>query len=192
MLALFLAIACPLIKTPGWIWALTLLPGVIVAVMPRRGLRTLGIAAAVSAFILLFLARTNTVLLGYQMHLDFAPAWAQLGISYFLAGNWNLMWYGFIAIMVTGAWRWRILKPPLVPLTVIVIAGLAFLLFVFAFTEAAAWLADLTTANRATIHIAPLLVVLGMLIWQQLLPPATEAAPMAPPSPALPAEPEAA
>jgi len=190
VLALFLAIACPLIKTPGWVWALTLLPGVIVALMPRRGLRALGIATALGLLFLLFLARTNTVILGYHLHLDFAPAWAQLVKSYFLMGNWNLLWYGFIALAIIGARR--LLKPPLVPLTVIVIAGLAFLLFVFAFTEAAAWLADLTTANRATIHIAPLLVALGMLTWQQLLPPATEPVPMAPPSPAPPPEPDAA
>ena len=189
ILALFLAIACPLIKTPGWVWAVTLLPGVVVTLLPRRGLRALAIASALVALILLFLARTNTVILGYQMHLDFAPAWAQLVKSYFLMGNWNLLWYGFIAILVIGARR--ILKPPLVPLTVIVIAGLAFLLFVFAFTEAAAWLADLTTANRATIHIAPLLVVLATLTWQQLVPPVAEPAAASPSPPAAPAEPDA-
>ncbi|MEO8739941.1 MAG: hypothetical protein ABI537_09590 [Casimicrobiaceae bacterium] len=190
LLALFLAIACPLIKTPGWVWALTLLPAVVVALLPRRGLRALGIASALAALILLFLARTNTVILGYQMHLDFAPAWWQLVKSYFLMGNWNLLWYGFIAILVIGARR--ILKPPLVPLTVIATTGMAFLLFVFAFTEAAAWLADLTTANRATIHIAPLLVALGMLTWQQLAPPVSEPAATSPSPPAAPAEPDAA
>jgi hypothetical protein len=190
ILALFLAIACPLIKTPGWIWAVTLLPGIVVTLLPRRGLRALAIASALVVLILLFLARTNTVILGYQMHLDFAPAWAQLVKSYFLMGNWNLMWYGFIAILVIGARR--ILKPPLVPLTVIVIAGLAFLLFVFAFTEAAAWLADLTTANRATIHIAPLLVALGVLTWQQLVPRVAEPAAASPSPPAAPAEPDTA
>jgi hypothetical protein len=35
--ALFLALACPLIKNPGAVWALTLVPGVLVALMPRRG-----------------------------------------------------------------------------------------------------------------------------------------------------------
>jgi hypothetical protein len=185
-LALFLAIACPLIKTPGWVWALTLLPGVVVALLPRRGLRILGIAAAASALVLLFLARTNTVVLGYQMHLNFEPAWAQLVKSYFLMGNWNLLWYGVIAILIVGARH--VLESPLVPLTVIAIAGLAFLLFVFAFTEAAAWLADLTTANRATIHLAPLLVVLGILTWHRL------ALPAAMPVPRLPerSEPDAA
>jgi hypothetical protein len=45
-------------------------------------------------------------------------------------------------------------------------------MFAFAFTDAATWLADLTTANRATLHIAPLLVVFGVLTWNQLAAPA--------------------
>jgi hypothetical protein len=164
--ALFLAFACPLIKNPGWVWALTLLPGVVVALMPRRGLRILGVGAALVLVVLLALARTEPVILGYHLHLDFAPAWAQLVKAYFLMGNWNLLWYGIVAIAVVGGRR--LLEPPLAPLAAIAAAGLGFLLFVFAFTEAAAWLADLTTANRATLHLAPLLVALGVLTWHQL------------------------
>jgi hypothetical protein len=56
----------------------------------------------------------------------------------------------------------------LVALAAITAAGLGFLFFVFAFTEAGYWLADLTTANRATLHLAPLLVALGVLTWHRL------------------------
>jgi hypothetical protein len=164
--ALFLASACPLIKTPGWVWALTLLPGAVIALMPRHGLRVLGIVAALSVVVLLLLARTEPVVLGYRLHLDFAPAWAQLVKSLFLMGNWNLLWYGIVVIVVVGARR--LLEPPLAPLAAIAAAGLGFLLFVFGFTDAAIWLADLTTANRATLHLAPLLVALGVLTWHQL------------------------
>jgi hypothetical protein len=166
VVALGLALACPLIKTPGMLWALTLLPGVVVALMPRRGFRLLGICGALAALLLLILARTEPVILGYQLHLDYTPAWRELVRSYFLMGNWNMLWYALLVIAIVGARR--LLRPPLATLTVIVAAGLAFLLFVFAFTDAAAWLADLTTANRATLHIAPLLVVYGVLIWNQL------------------------
>lgn len=169
IVALGLALACPLIKTPGLVWALTLLPGVVVALMPRRGLRLLSICAALAAFLLLVVARTEPVILGYHLHLDYAPAWRELVRSYFLMGNWNMLWYALLVIAIVGARR--LLRPPLASLTVIVGAGLAFLLFVFAFTDAAAWLADLTTANRATLHIAPLLVVYAVLIWNQLATP---------------------
>jgi hypothetical protein len=56
-------------------------------------------------------------------------------------------------------------------------AGLCFLFFVFAFTEAAVWLADLTTANRATLHIVPLLVFLGVLTWRSMTVESSAAAP---------------
>ena len=72
-LALGLALCCPLIKIPGLVWALTLLPGVVVALMPRRGLNVVGIAYALGLFALLALARTNIVILGYRLHADFDP-----------------------------------------------------------------------------------------------------------------------
>ena len=166
IVALFLAASCPLIKNPGWIWALTLIPGVVIALMPRRGVRVVAIAFAVIALVALALARTEPVLLGYRLHLDFASGWAQLVKAYFLMGNWNLLFYGAIAIQAIGGRR--LIEIPLAPLAGITAAGLAFLLFVFAFTQASLWLADLTTANRATLHIAPLLVVLSVLTWHRL------------------------
>src|SRR5205823_12019254 len=153
--------ACPLIKTPGWIWAATLIPGVIIALSPRRGGRIIGTGFALAALALLVLARTEPTVLGYRLHLDFAPAWAQLVKSYYLMGNWNLLWYAVIILMVLG-WR-RLSQPPLAPLAVVVAAGLLFLAVVFSFTTAAAWIADLTTANRASMHLAPLLVFVSIL-----------------------------
>ena len=166
VIALLLAGACPLIKTPGWIWAATLIPGVVIVLLPRRGARIVGVGFALAALALLTLARTEPTLLGYRLHLNFAPAWAQLVKSYYLMGNWNLLWYAVIALVAFG-WR-HLMKPPLLPLAAVTAAGLGFLFFVFAFTDAAAWLADLTTANRATLHIVPLLVFLGVLTWDSM------------------------
>jgi hypothetical protein len=175
VIALLLAGSCPLIKTPGWIWAATLIPGVVIALLPRRGARIVGIGFALAALALLTLARTEPTILGYRLHLNFAPAWAQLVKSYYLMGNWNLLWYAVIAL---GAFGWRRLRePPLLPLTAVTAAGLSFLFFVFAFSDAAVWLADLGAANRATLHIVPLLVFLGMLTWHSMTLAPSEAAP---------------
>src|SRR5450755_1641286 len=114
-IALLLAGACPLIKTPGWIWAATLIPGVVIVLLPRRGARIVGVGFAVAALALLTLARTEPTLLGYRLHLNFAPAWAQLVKSYYLMGNWNLLWYAVIALVAFG-WR-RLWEPRLLPLT---------------------------------------------------------------------------
>jgi hypothetical protein len=165
-IALGLALCCPLIKIPGLIWGLTLLPGVVVALWPRRGLKFVGIAYALGLFALVALARTNVTILGYRLHTDFNPAWRTFWDAYLLSSSWNLLWYGAVVLAIVGARR--LAAPRLAPLSVVVGTGIAFVLFVTWFTNASAWLAELTTLNRATLHLAPLIVVLGMLLWREL------------------------
>ena len=76
--ALLLAAACTQIKIPGLAWALTIVPGVVVALWPRRGPRYVLIGFAVALFVLAVLAQTSPVILGYRLHLDFDPAWRAL------------------------------------------------------------------------------------------------------------------
>jgi hypothetical protein len=162
LLALLFAVACPTIKTPGIVWALTLVPALVVVLAGRRAPRVLGAGALVALFALLVLAQTHPVVLGYRLHLDFAPPWQGLVDSLFLLGNWNLLWYAFIATAIVG---WRVVRTPaLAPLSAIVAAGLAFLAVVFAFTNARDWVAGQTTINRALLHIAPLAIVWMTLI----------------------------
>src|SRR5574340_166292 len=161
-LALVFALACPSIKTPGLVWALTLAPAVLVTLLPRRGPRVVGIGLAVAGFGLLVLARVHPLVLGYRLHLDFAPAWDGLVDSFFLLGNWNLLWYAAIACAVV-MWS-ELSKRPLLPLSLTLGIGLAFLAVVFAFTNARDWLSDQTTIKRAALHIAPLVAVWMVLV----------------------------
>ena len=177
--AIFLALVCPMIKNPGWIWALTLVPGVMVVLMPRRGFKIVGVCFALGILAFLLIARAKPMLLGYHVDLDFNPPWAQLVKSYYLMGNWNLLWYAVIALIAFG-WR-RLGEPPLAPLTAVAATGFIFLGVVFSFTNAASWIFDLTTANRASMHLAPLLVFMGVLTWQRLTEPLAIAAPAAAP-----------
>jgi hypothetical protein len=176
-LALALAACCPLIKIPGLVWALTLVPGVVVALMPRRGLKVVGIMYALGLFALLALARTNVVILGYRLHADFDPGWRPFWDAYLLSSSWNLLWYGAVVLAIVGARR--LSSPRLAPLAVIVGTGIAFLLFVTWFTNASGWLQELTTLNRATLHLAPLIVVFGVLLWRELTGDVEPAAPAA-------------
>lgn len=178
VIALGLALSCPLIKIPGLVWALTLLPGVIVALLPRRGLRVVGIAYALGFLGLLALARTNVVILGYRLQADFDPGWRTFWDAYLISSSWNLLWYAAIVLAIVGARR--LASPRIAPLAVVVGTGVAFLLFVTWFTNASAWMLELTTLNRATLHLAPLLVVLGVLLWRDLA-----ADPQPAPEPAL-------
>ncbi len=163
-IALLLAIACTQIKNPGWFWALTLVPGVVVAVWPRYAVRVTLIGFALIGVALVALARFQLSLFHYQVNLQFNPAWADLLQSYFLLGNWHLLWYGAIAAALLAGRQ--LLAPSLMPLTVVVAAGLVFLFVVFAYTTASFYITDQTTVNRATLHLAPLVVVFLVLAWQ--------------------------
>ena len=162
LLALLFAVACTTIKTPGVVWALTLLPGVVLALMPQRGPRVVAIGLAVALLTLAVLAQTDPVVLGYRLHLDFAPAWLSLVDSLFLLGNWHLLWYAVIAAAIVG---WQVLRSPaFAPLSATVASGLLFLVVAFAFTNARNWVTDQTTINRAVLHIAPLALVWTIVV----------------------------
>ncbi|MFO1311852.1 MAG: hypothetical protein U1F41_07250 [Burkholderiales bacterium] len=155
-LVIVLAIACTQIKNPGWFWAATLVPGALVVLMPRHGLRLSLVGFAAVAFALAALARLKLTLFNYRLDLDFDPPWRDLFQSYFLLGNWNLLWFGVAGTLLLA--RKELLSLALVPLTMIVMGGLLFLFFVFGFTNASEFIADQTTVNRATLHLAPLMV----------------------------------
>jgi hypothetical protein len=164
VLALLLLAACPLLKIPGRIWALLALPALIVAWLPRRGLRIVGIGYAVAILGLLLFAQTSPVVLGYQLHLDFSADWEALANSYFLYDNWHLLWYGAIAAAILG--RRQLLAPQVAPLTAVVAGGVIFLAFVLLFTNARDWVSDQSTVNRATLHMAPLVGIWMLVVFR--------------------------
>jgi hypothetical protein len=169
-LALLLLAACPLLKIPGRIWALLALPALIVGLLPRRGPRVVAAGYAAAVIGLLVLAQTSPVVMGYHLHLDFAPDWEALANSFLLYDNWHLLWYGAIAVALLG-WR-QLMAPGVAPLTVVVGGGVIFVAFVMLFTNARDWLSDQSTINRATLHVAPLVVIWVLVVfraWSQTL-----------------------
>ncbi len=162
-LVVLLLAACTQIKNPGYFWALTLVPALLVALLPRLGVRIAVAGFAAASIAMIALAQFRVSIFNYQLKLDFDPAWGDLIQSYFLLGNWHLLWFGVIAAAALG-WR-SLLQPALAPLTTMVAAGLVFLFFVFAFTNASTFITDQTTVNRATLHLAPLMVVFMVLAW---------------------------
>lgn len=167
-IAVVLLTACVLIKNPGKMWLLVLLPGLIVAAMPRRGLQLAGAAFAAAALAILWLARNGVNVLGYQLSPQFAMPWNALFDAYFSFGNWNLLWYCAVA---TAALAWRqLLSREVAPWSCVIAAGLMFLFVGFAFTNAGAWVEDQSTVNRATLHLAPLVVAwmfIALRAWRR-------------------------
>ena len=152
----------------------------LVTLSPRRGLKLAGIGFAAVAVLLVVLARFPFTLFNYRIDATFAAPWGDLAQSFFLLGNWHLLWYAAVAVALF-AWR-QLLAPGLAALTLTVAAGLTFLFFVFAYTTASAYVSDQTTVNRAALHLAPLVVVFVVLGWQAFARRWDEAHPPAPPA----------
>jgi len=168
--AVILALCCPLIKSSGAFWAVTLLPGIVVALLPERGMKILGAALGAGTVILLALGRWDAAILGRHLGLDVAPSWRSLVDGLFFFDNWHLLWYGTIALAILGA-RYLI-RRPLAPLAMIAAAGVVFLFVVFSYPVVAAWIGDSAEISRASLPLGPLLICLGLLLWNELTRPA--------------------
>jgi hypothetical protein len=157
VVAVLLGAACVVIKNPGKLWLAMLVPGLVAAFVPRYGLRFAAACFAAAGIAALALTRIGVTVLGYHLQLDFDMPWNGLAQAYFAFANWHLLFYGAVAMAVLG-WR-QLFSRELAPLTLVVAAGVAFLMFGFAFTNARLWVEDQSTVNRATLHLAPLIVV---------------------------------
>jgi hypothetical protein len=174
-LAAILALCCPLIKNSGTFWGVTLLPGIVAALLPERGIKVLGAALGAATLLLLAVGRWGSAILGRDLGLEFAPHWRSLVDGLFFFDNWHLLWYGAIALAILGA-RYLI-RRPLAPLAMIVVAAVAFLFVAFSYPAVAAWIGDSAAISRAALPLAPLLICLGLLLWNELTRPAPATAP---------------
>ena len=163
-LAALFAFACTQTANPGLGWTATLVPGVIVALAPGSGVKIVAAVFAALLFVLAVVAQTSFVVMGRTVHLQFAPAWPALGESYFVLGNWNLLWYGVLAVIALAGRA--LLAPPIAPLTAIAAAGALFVFALFAFPEIAAWPGGRMTLNRATLQFAPVAVLFAVLAFR--------------------------
>lgn len=164
VLALLLGAACIFIENAGRIWLAMLVPGLVAAFVPRHGLRFAAASFAVAAVAVLVLTRIGAILPGDQLPLAFDMPWNRLVHAYFGFANWHLLFYGALAVAVL---RWRALRSTdLLPLTLFVAAGLALLMFGFAFTQGRLWVEGQSTVNRATLHLAPLIVVWMLMTFR--------------------------
>jgi len=163
-LALLFLAACVTIKNPGKVWLVVLLPAAVTAGVPRYGLKLAGAGIAIAIAALLLFAQTSPTVLGYQIHLEFVSPWRGLAEAWFAFANWHLLWYAAIVIAILG--RRELFTAELAPLTLVIGSGLLFLFFGFAFTNAARWVEDQSTVNRATLHLAPLVVVWAALVFR--------------------------
>ncbi len=163
--AIVFAAVCPLFKIIGLAWALTLVPAVAVVLARKHGARIAAALFAVVLFALAVLAQTNLVVAGRSLHLDFAPEWQALSEGYLIFGTWNLLWYGVVGAALL-AWR-HLVAPSLLPLSTVVAGGLLLLFVLFSLPLSRALIDDAPTMSRATLHLAPVLVVFMLAAFRE-------------------------
>jgi hypothetical protein len=158
-----MAFACTQLCPPGFVWTMTLVPGVVVALAPRVGLKMAAAGLGVLLLLLAVLAQTEFEFLDWSWHLDFRPAWSTLSEGYLLLGNWNLLWYGVpVAALLAGR---QLASPRLAPLTMVAASGAVFLFVIFAFPDVGRAITGSMTFSRATLHYAPLATVFAALAF---------------------------
>ena len=164
LLAVLCALACIAFKKEGMVWALTLLPPVLVAINRRVGLAAVALLAALMLAYLLF-GPGELHVLGYTLRTKFSNVWRPLFEHFFEMDNWHLLWYLTPAVI---ALRWRALfSISIAPMTVTMLGAFAFVFIVFFYSSAAFGVADETLVNRLPLHMVPALAFYLVFLWRQ-------------------------
>jgi len=183
LLALALGLACALVKVEGVVWFLTLLPVAITALTPRRyriglllllvGLLMLwfwndGFSATLPGLGTIYLQpeRIEIPYLG-RFDVAYSPNWEPFLDNFFVLGSWHLFWYAMILLVVVALPKIATDRLLLI-CSAVVGSGLAMLFFLFVMTEAREWAAKYTSINRLFLHITPLLMFYGLILFQAL------------------------
>jgi hypothetical protein len=179
VLAAVMAAVCAAVKIEGSLWALTLLPGLLVAINRRVGLWLVALLA-VAALLYLALGPKEITLFGYALRTRFTNVSMPLLQHMFVMDNWHLLWYGAVIVVVLRARR--LFAPEFAPLTVTIAAGLAFVVVVFFFSSASGGVDDETLVNRLPFHMLLALAYYLALLLLETMPASAAAVTRAPAS----------
>jgi hypothetical protein len=191
----WLAAACALaaaqVKMPGVVWALTLLPALMVGLLPKSWLIVTAVtgmglvsAVALTGGITIDLPALGPLRLSFQevevpylgrYVFQFHPVWRPVFEHAWLLANWHLLWYLVPALIAVA--MPRIAKSRLMlAMTAATAVGFGFLVVVFFFTRAYAFAVDGTTINRALMHVVPVALFYALAaFWEGRRPAASTA-----------------
>ncbi len=179
LMALALALFCPLIKSEGTVWLLTFIPALLLArTRVKTQLATIGaLAGLVSVWFMVGGFSANLPLIGQiqvtpqliqfpglgQFALGFTPNWYSFIQNFFVLANWHLLWYLFIAVVLLTT-PWWIANRILRLCSVQVCAGFLMLFVLFFLTDASRWAEQGTSNNRLFLHMVPMLLFYVLIL----------------------------
>lgn len=173
VLAVLLALACPLIKLEGTVWLLLFLPMLLAARLRGRWLLALAGLAIVGgaggwltggvAFNIPGLGEVRLTpeliqvpYLG-QFTLGYRGRWNPLMMNFLVLANWHLLWYlalvaasvALTGVVRRGATRWQRVE------LVFIVTSLLALFILFFMTDAQYWAEQYTSINRVFLDFVP-------------------------------------
>ncbi|MGH8713339.1 MAG: hypothetical protein ACREYB_04950 [Casimicrobiaceae bacterium] len=172
ILALIGALACVVMKKEGVLWALTLLPPVLVAIDRRLGLRMVALLGAGLLLYLLF-GPSELRVLGYTVWTEFSNVSWPVVQHLFEMDNWHLFWYLVLLVIVLR--RQALFTAASAAITVTMLGAFAFVFVVFFYSSAAGGVEDESLVNRLPLHLVPALAFYLVLMWRQQAPAAEPA-----------------
>ncbi len=173
VLALLFAALCPLIKNEGVFWTLSLAPALTVAFMRRRGTaKFVCLLGLVGVLVFLVLPRDMNVA-GYTLQqltpVFNPPALSGLIKSIWLHDSWHLFGYLPLMLIPLGLLMPGTLSRQYLGLALALASAAGAFLFLFLFTGFGWGAANLTAVGRLSMQLAPGLMFLCALLFEELL-----------------------
>ena len=185
---LVLAVACvlilPWLKLEGAVWLLVSVFVAAACALPRRARHVVIVVLAVAGATVATIGHIQLPLFGLGWvsigwHSIEVPVIGTLAIAFhgnalggalsslFMQPSWNLLWWLLPVVIV---WRWREFRTSraLRCLGALLSTGLAFLAFLFLFTDAAQWAESYTAINRLVMQLVPAAITLLALLLRDV------------------------
>jgi hypothetical protein len=163
-LALVMAILGAMVKNEGILWALTLVPAIIVALRRRVGLALVAFIGSAVILYLLF-GPPEVRLMGYVLRTRLENVTLPVYQHLFVMDNWHLFWYAAIAVIAVNGRL--LLGATLAPMTVTMLGAVGFVMVVFYFSSAAAGVDEESLLNRFLLQFVPALAFYLLLILRE-------------------------
>ncbi|MEZ5569984.1 MAG: hypothetical protein R3E54_16880 [Halioglobus sp.] len=172
-LTLLFTLSCLVIKNEGFFWALSLAPALAVAFMQRREAAKLVFLLGLVGVLLLLVLPREMQVAGHTLQ-QLAPAFNPAALSgliksIWLHDSWHLFGYLALMLLPLGLLLPGALTRQYLGLTAALASAVGAFLFLFLFTGFGWGAATLTAVGRLSVQLAPGIVFLCALLFEELL-----------------------
>jgi hypothetical protein len=177
---LVLALLCTQIKNEGLFWAATLLPAILLVLMPARWVIGSAISGLAALLLLLAFLPHDLVIAGHSLdslRLGYrAEALPALASMLFEFESWHLMGY-ILLLLPIGMLICRKRVAEYSSLAVALACAVIVYLILFVLTKYSGGAIHQSAAGRIGLHLTPALMFLAMLVWHSCQRPDDAARP---------------